>query len=79
MEKNSLFLYAVVLVIVLAVAGFAYFSLAPRGHTAANYQAAIVAENPADKCATPAGYTDEQWREHMGHHSDQYKECLGDG
>jgi len=77
MDKDKIFIYAVVLVIVLAIAGFAYFSFAPRGHTDVNYQAALSAENPGDKCATPAGYTDEQWREHMGHHPDQYKECLG--
>jgi len=31
-----------------------------------------------DKCATPDGYEDAQWREHMSHHSDQYMECLSD-
>ncbi len=78
MDNDKIFMYAVVLVIVLAVAGFAYFSLAPRGHTDAKYQAAVAVENPQDICKTPAGYTDAQWREHMGHHPDQYKECLGD-
>lgn len=31
-----------------------------------------------DKCNPPAGssYTEESWREHMGHHPDIYKECL---
>jgi len=29
-----------------------------------------------DKCQTPAGYTDEEWLEHMGHHPDRYVECL---
>ncbi len=29
-----------------------------------------------DKCATPPGYTDDAWREHMSHHPDRYKECL---
>ncbi len=27
-------------------------------------------------CKAPEGYTQEQWNEHMGHHPDQYKECL---
>ncbi len=40
------------------------------------YQAAISAQNPNDKCATPTGYTDESWREHMSHHPDMYAECL---
>ena len=30
----------------------------------------------ADKCRTPPGYSDEQWKQHMGHHPDLYKECL---
>jgi hypothetical protein len=29
-----------------------------------------------DPCATPEGYTDESWKQHMGHHPDQYKDCL---
>jgi len=29
-----------------------------------------------DPCSTPDGYTDEAWREHMGHHPGQYKDCL---
>lgn len=33
------------------------------------------AEQP-DKCATPEGYTDAEWQEHMGHHPDQYRKCL---
>lgn len=63
------------LVIVLA------FMLAPTGKspatfTQADYQQAKAAENPNDPCATPPGYTDASWREHMGHHPDQYKQCL---
>ena len=29
-----------------------------------------------DKCKPATGYTEESWREHMGHHPDIYKECL---
>ncbi len=29
-----------------------------------------------ERCQTPPGYTDEEWREHMGHHPNIYKECL---
>ena len=42
-----------------------------------DYKKAIASQNPLDKCATPAGYTDSEWKEHMGHHPDQYRECLG--
>lgn len=34
------------------------------------------AEIERDKCAVPAGYTAESWKEHMSHHPDRYKECL---
>lgn len=30
-----------------------------------------------DKCSPPPGQTEEKWREHMSHHPDIYKECLG--
>lgn len=33
-------------------------------------------KNEIDKCKPQAGYTEESWREHMGHHPDIYKECL---
>ena len=42
-----------------------------------NYVQAKQAEDPANSCAPPAGYTEESWREHMGHHPEQYKQCLG--
>ena len=29
-----------------------------------------------DKCTPAPGYTEAEWREHMGHHPDIYKECL---
>ena len=29
-----------------------------------------------EKCKPAAGYTEEAWQEHMGHHPNIYKECL---
>ena len=29
-----------------------------------------------DKCSPPPGKTLEEWKEHMGHHPDVYKDCL---
>ena len=29
-----------------------------------------------DKCKPAAGYSEQEWIEHMGHHPDIYKECL---
>lgn len=36
----------------------------------------FIQNNPEDKCFPPAGYTEQEWREHMSHHPDLYKECL---
>ncbi len=44
-------------------------------HTEERYRKAVEAETK-DPCATPDGYTDDAWREHMSHHPDRYKECL---
>ena len=30
-----------------------------------------------EKCKPAQGYTEESWREHMSHHPNIYKECLG--
>ena len=44
-------------------------------NTPANFAQAVESEL-ADKCATPADYTDEEWQEHMSHHPDRYQECF---
>lgn len=44
-------------------------------NTNENYEK-FVANELEDKCKTPPGYSDEQWRQHMSHHPDRYKECL---
>lgn len=80
--KKDVLLFAAIALAVLAVVALNVyaFSRLPGGNgvekTAENFKVFKAAENPADKCATPEGYTDEQWKQHMGHHPDQYKECL---
>ncbi len=60
----------------LAIFAFAAYSLISTSYyNGAGYKQALSAEL-SDKCATPSGYTDAQWREHMGHHPDRYAECL---
>ena len=62
-----------VIIVIAAVGVFVYaYSQSMYG---ANYQKAIAAEG-SDICATPVGYTDEQWAEHLGHHPDRYAQCL---
>jgi hypothetical protein len=44
-------------------------------HTDESFEKAKEAQTE-DPCAAPEGYTDESWRQHMGHHPDQYEDCL---
>lgn len=41
------------------------------------YAAAKAAEDPNNPCQPPPGYTEADWRTHMSHHPDQYRQCLG--
>jgi len=36
----------------------------------------FVSAEQEDKCVTPPGYNEQEWKEHMSHHLDIYKECL---
>jgi len=70
--SNFGIIFLVLIVILSSVAIYEFVQL----RYGSDYQKAIAAQNPSNICATPAGYTDEQWREHMGHHPDQYAQCL---
>ena len=37
----------------------------------------VTGSSTEDKCSPAPGYNEEAWREHMSHHPDIYKECLG--
>ena len=80
MKKEDMIVIAL-LVIVLIVVGFTFFTLinpswvSSGNQAVGSYQEAISSEQE-NICATPFGYTDEQWREHMGHHPDRYAECF---
>lgn len=76
MKNRELLLVISVIAAVIIAVGFAAGSiLMSDEHTTEKYQKALSAET-SDICATPEGYTDEQWREHIGHHPDRYRECL---
>ena len=45
------------------------------GNTPENFQSLAAKELP-DKCAVPPGQDPVKWKEHLGHHPDQYAECL---
>jgi hypothetical protein len=44
-------------------------------HTDESFEKAKEAQTE-DPCTAPEGYTDESWRQHMGHHPEQYEDCL---
>jgi hypothetical protein len=45
-------------------------------HTNESFKMAQEAESPEDPCATPEGYTEDAWKEHMSHHPSMYNKCL---
>ena len=80
--ENELALYALAIgaLLLLAWSGLSMLSANAQQagtlqNTPENYARFVASELP-DKCKTPPGYTDEQWRQHWGHHPDQYKDCL---
>lgn len=73
MKKYDLILYCLVVFVAVALIFALYSELKPRYQTDADFSKI---ENINDKCKAPAGYTQEQWNEHMGHHPDRYAECL---
>ncbi len=60
----------IVLIVVSSFLGYQWYQ------NYGSYRKAVSSELD-NKCATPPGYTDESWREHMSHHPDRYGECLG--
>lgn len=74
MEKDKIILSAI-LVVGIIIFSMAVYSTIATPYSQEAYKKALNSEL-SNKCATPAGYTDEQWRQHMGHHPDRYAECL---
>lgn len=72
-DKQKTFFILITLAFILIIGLLVYNMSLFYG---SNYRRALESENTLDKCSTPPGYTDVEWREHMGHHPDMYKECL---
>ena len=72
-EKAVLYVAIIVAVFVLVIS---IAAMAQPKYTQSDYQKMKSVEVPNDNCATPAGYTDADWKQHMSHHPDQYAECL---
>lgn len=71
-NDRRLIYLAIVIIIAVVAAAVGFFAYQESRQ---NFQKAMQSELP-DRCATPAGYTDMEWREHMSHHPDMYEECL---
>ncbi len=56
--------------------GCPFSGIAGYNKTQADCEKSLNAELKNNPCATPPGYTEQSWREHMSHHPDRYKECL---
>lgn len=70
MENKKLILYIIIGVLVL---GLILLTIFPG-----IIQAIKDSGNSGpDKCTPEPGYTEQEWIEHMGHHPEIYKECLG--
>ena len=74
--KDSNILFYILIAAAVVVVAFSVYNLVGNNYYGSNYQKAMSAQNPTDICATPEGYTDEAWREHMSHHPDMYAECF---
>lgn len=66
---RRIILYGVVVIAILILIVFTFF---PN----MIYVLRDSGDSDEDKCDTPRGQTEEEWREHMSHHPSMYKECL---
>jgi len=71
---EAIILYGLLALVVVTLI-FSISTFFTKGNSDQNYNKLVSAELQ-DKCQTPPGYTDAEWKEHMGHHPDRYKECL---
>ena len=71
-KKSNLFVYIIVAFIIITFVFVVYSGIKDY-----NYKKAVKSEDSLDKCKTPSSYTDQEWIEHMSHHPDRYKDCLG--
>lgn len=71
-QKKNLLIYALVIAAIVVI-GLSIYMITSR--YGSDYQKALSSEQE-DICATPPGYTDESWRQHMSHHPDRYEQCL---
>lgn len=75
-RQDTYLLVLAVVAMAIAIAAVAYgITQQYSSQYGPRYEQAVAAELD-DMCATPPGYSDAQWRQHMGHHPDRYAKCL---
>ena len=62
----------IICIVLFSIVAYTFVS----GRYGTDYQKALSDEDPTDICKTPAGYTDDEWKEHMSHHPDRYQQCF---
>jgi len=67
-------LYGLLAIVIIALI-FSISTFFNKSYSQQDYGKFVSAESE-DKCKTPEGYTDKEWKEHMSHHPDRYKGCL---
>lgn len=73
-KSENILLYGILIIVIIALI-FSISTFFSKGYSQSDYNKFVSAEG-ADKCKTPEGYADQEWKEHMSHHPDRYKECL---
>lgn len=77
MEKKEKIIYLALLIFVLLALIYSISTLFSTGMVVRNEEnyEKFVANELEDKCKTPPGYSNEQWKEHMSHHPERYVGC----
>ncbi len=73
-DYEKIILYGLLVVIVIGLV-FSISTFFSKGYSQKEYDKFVSAEGN-NKCETPEGYTDQEWKDHMSHHPKRYKECL---
>ena len=67
--NKKVILYILIALVILMILIFTFFP--------GIIQAIKDSGKPAsEKCTKEPGYTEQEWKEHMGHHPNIYRECL---
>jgi len=74
---KKIFLYIGITIVILGLVIFTFFpnmiyAIKAIGKTGN----AFASDSGDDICSPPAGTSEEEWKEHMSHHPNIYKECL---